>query len=341
MINQVYRLVATRQFEIAYKGVDLQANHIVVRPTYLSICAADQRYYTGSRNQEVMRKKLPMALIHEGIGVIAYDPAKEYRTGTPVVMVPTQPTQSDAVIGENYLRTSRFCSSGYDGFMQDCVFLPRDRVVPLFDGLNPHVAAFSELISVSVHALGRFARRSHSRREVLGVWGDGNLGFITALLLKTYYPDSHVAVFGKTEWKLENFSFADAVYRIDEIPAQVQVDHAFECVGGVGSQAAVNQIIDLIHPEGSIALLGVSEYPIEMNTRMILEKGLTVIGSSRSGRADFVETVELLKRHSNLVDYLQRLVGVVREVRTLQDITETFEVDLTSPWGKTVMKWAI
>ncbi|WP_067930136.1 ribitol-5-phosphate dehydrogenase [Alicyclobacillus kakegawensis] len=341
MINQVYRLVAARQFEIAYKGVDLRADHVVVRPTYLSICAADQRYYTGSRNQETMRKKLPMALIHEGIGLVAYDAAGEYRAGTSVVMIPNQPVEQDPVIAENYLRTSRFCSSGHDGFMQDYVFLPRDRVVPLFPGFDPHVAAFTELVSVSVHALGRFSRKAHSRREAFGVWGDGNVGFITALLLKTYYPDSHVAVFGKTDWKLENFSFADAVYRVDAVPESVHVDHAFECVGGIGSQAAVNQIIDHIHPEGSIVLLGVSEYPIEVNTRMVLEKGLTVIGSSRSGRDDFVETVDLLKRHPNLIDYLQRLVGVVNEVRSLRDIVETFEVDLTSPWGKTVMKWAI
>ncbi|WP_252346631.1 hypothetical protein, partial [Listeria monocytogenes] len=33
------------------------------------------------------------------------------------------------------------------------------------------------------------------------------------------------------------------------------------------------QIIDVIKPEGTISLLGVSEYPIEFNSRMVLEKG--------------------------------------------------------------------
>ena len=58
-------------------------------------------------------------------------------------------------------------------------------------------------------------------------------------------------------------------------------------MGGKGSQQAIEQIINIINPEGSIALLGVSELPIQVNTRMVLEKGLTMIGSSRSGLKDF------------------------------------------------------
>lgn len=58
-------------------------------------------------------------------------------------------------------------------------------------------------------------------------------------------------------------------------------------MGGKGSQQAIEQIINIINPEGSIALLGVNELPIQVNTRMVLEKGLTIIGSSRSGLKDF------------------------------------------------------
>jgi hypothetical protein len=42
-----------------------------------------------------------------------------------VAMVPNDPTEEDPIIAENYLRSSRFRSSGYDGFMQDYVFLKR------------------------------------------------------------------------------------------------------------------------------------------------------------------------------------------------------------------------
>lgn len=341
MINQVYRLIAPRRFEVAYQDQSLQSDGVVVRPTHLSVCAADQRYYTGSRGQEVLAKKLPMALIHEGVGTVAYDKSGTIPVGTRVVMVPNLPLEDDEVIAENYLRSSKFRSSGFDGFMQDYVFLPRHRVVELPDLINVNVAAFLELISVSMHAVSRFAKKAHARRDVFGVWGDGNLGYISSLLLKRLYPRSKVLLFGKTELKLSRFSFVDETYQIDRVPKDVRIDHAFECVGGIGSQSAINQIIDLINPEGHISILGVSEYPVEINTRMILEKGLTVMGSSRSGRQDFVETINFMVEHPEVVEYLQTLVGAVADVKTLTDIPKAFELDLTSGWGKTVLHWNI
>lgn len=341
MINQVYRLVSPRQFEVAYQDRSLQSDRVIVRPTHLSICAADQRYYTGSRGKEAMAKKLPMALVHEGIGSVVFDPEGEFETGTPVVMIPNTPVEDDDVISENYLRTSKFRSSGYDGFMQDYVFLKRDRLVPLCQGVNPNVAAFIELISVSMHSLVRFEKKAHSRRQVFGVWGDGNLSFITSLILRKQYQNSQIYVFGKHEYKLEHFSFVDEVYQINQIPEDLKVDHAFECVGGIGSQDAIDQIIDTIHPEGSIAILGVSEHPVEINTRMVLEKGITIIGSSRSGRDDFVNTVNFLAEHPDVAEYLETLIGSVNPVKSIQDMLDVFERDLTTSWGKTVIRWGI
>lgn len=341
MINQVYRLVSPRQFEVTYKDHSLQSDYIVVRPTHLSICAADQRYYTGTRGKEAMAKKLPMSLIHEGIGKVVYDPKGEVPVGTNVVLVPNTPVEKDEFIAENYLRSSKFRSSGYDGFMQDYVFMERDRMVVLPEDFNPKVAAFIELITITMHALVRFEAKAHKRREAFGVWGDGNLGYIMALVLKKRYKDSKVYIFGKTEYKLDHFSFVDEAYQIDDIPEDLKIDHAFECAGGKGSQAAINQIIDYIQPEGSIGILGVSEYPVEINTRMVLEKGLTIIGSSRSGKADFENTVNFIVENPEMVEYLSVLVGDIQEVKTIQDIINAFEYDLTSSWGKTVMEWKI
>jgi ribitol-5-phosphate 2-dehydrogenase len=50
------------------------------------------------------------------------------------------------------------------------------------------------------------------------------------------------------------------------------MDHAFECIGGPASGTGINQIIDYIHPEGMISILRVSEEPVPLNTRMVLEK---------------------------------------------------------------------
>ncbi|BCN29785.1 ribitol-5-phosphate dehydrogenase [Anaeromicropila herbilytica] len=339
MLNTVYRLVAPRRIEIAFTDIDLFGEDVIVRPTHLSVCNADQRYFQGTRDPEVLAKKLPMALIHEGIGEVICDPTNTFKPGDSVVMIPNTPVESDEFIAENYLRSSKFRASGYDGFLQEFVAIKPDRLVSLPDDINKYVASFTEIVSVSVHAISRFERFSHARRDKIGVWGDGNLGFITSLFLKTMFPDSEVYVFGIDEEKLNYFSFADKCYVTTKIPKDLELDHAFECVGGNGSQIAINQIIDYIKPEGTISILGVSEYPVPINTRMVLEKGLRIFGSSRSGREDFVKTVELYKSHPEIVEYLESLVGFKKEVRNVADISIAFEEDIKKAFGKTIMKW--
>ena len=339
MLNTVYRLVAPRRFEVAFNDIDLNGEDVVIRPTHLSICHADQRYYQGSRPQEILDKKLPMALIHEGIGEVVYDKLGEFQPGELVVMIPNTPVEEDPVIGENYLRSSKFRASGFDGFMQDNVAMRRDRLVVLPQDINREVAAFTEIVTVSVQALNRFKRFTHDRKDVVGIWGDGNLGYITAIFFRYMFPDTKLLIFGTDREKLNTFSFADETYLVWDVPESVEIDHAIECVGSEASQKAINQIIDLIRPEGTISLLGVSEFPIPINTRMVLEKGLHLYGSSRSGREDFVTTVELYKKHPEIIGYLSNLVGAVVEVHSIKDMTKAFELDIRKSMGKTIMVW--
>lgn len=339
MFNTVYRLVAPGRFEVAFSEIDLCGQQVVVRPTHLSICHADQRYYQGTRPAEVLSEKLPMALIHEGIGEVVYDPLKEYAPGTRVVMIPNTPVEKDAVIAENYIRSSRFRASSMDGFMQENVALERDRLVRLPEGIDSEVAAFTELVSVSVHALRRFDRFSHQRRETVGIWGDGNLGYITAILFKHMFPETRLCIFGVTRDKLSTFSFADETFQIMHIPEGLRIDHAIECVGGEASQKAISQMIDHINPEGTIALLGVSEYPVPVNTRMVLEKGLHFFGSSRSGREDFQKTIELYQNNPDIVSYLSNLIGAQVEIRSVSDMNRAFDLDRNKRAGKTIMIW--
>ena len=339
MLNTVYRLVAPRRFEAEFTEVSMMDEHILVRPTHLSICAADQRYYQGKRDPEVLKRKLPMALIHEGIGEVVYDTRRQYKPGTPVVLVPNTPFEKDDIIAENYLRSSKFRASGFDGFTQDIVAMNRDRIVVLPEDINPDVAAFTELVSVAYHTIDRFVKKSHSRRNKIGIWGDGNLGFITALLLKRRMPETYVTVIGVHQDKLAGFVFADEVYDVTEISADLSIDHAFECVGGMASGNAISQIIDHIAPEGTIGLMGVSEDPVPVNTRMVLEKGLNIYGSSRSGVEDFQNTISFYQEHEDVQEYLDSIINEVVEVRNMDDLTSAFERDIHKNGGKTVMVW--
>ena len=338
MINIIYRLKYPKFFEESIDNIELDG--VVVRPTYLSICKADQRYYQGSRPPEVLSQKLPMALIHEAVGEVVHDSNSVFDSGDKVVMIPNTPMARDCYRA-NYSTLSKFRGSGFDGFSSDLVCLNHDRVVKLPDNFDLKVSAFIELMTVAYQGIMKFKEFKKASCGVLGVWGDGNMGYITALFLKEIFPHSEIVVFGKHMENLNLFSFADKVYMINDVPEGFKIDHGFECVGSAASQSAIEQIINMINPQGTINLFGVSEYPIPINTRMVLEKGLTLQGNSRSEREDFEGVVNILQNNPNLFDYLSKLITNVCEIKSIDDLKKSFDRDYISDFGKTVLKWEI
>jgi ribitol-5-phosphate 2-dehydrogenase len=339
MINRVYRLVDTKRIEPVLREIQDDEGDVLVRPEYMSICAADRRYYFGRRKKEILKKKLPMALIHEATGTVLYDRAGKYAAGAKVVLVPLVETEKLPFVKSNYNPANPFLSSGCDGFMRDAVAAPHERLVPIEE--NASVAyVFTEIVSVALGAISAFEKARVTEASALGVWGDGGMGYVTALTLKCLYPEAKIFVFGKTARKLQKFSFADKTFFIDDIPRDVKIDHGFECVGGTGSEAAIGQIAELVAPQGLIPLFGVSEEPVAIPTRVVLEKGLTLIGNSRSDANDFASAVRLIRENAMCGKYLRMLISETIEVNTEDDIAYAFEQDALNDF-KTVIKWTI
>ena len=328
MINRIYRLTAPKVFSVEYEDLDF-ADKLLLKPTYMSVCRADQRYYLGQRPSEVLKKKLPMALIHEAAAKVIYDPTGTYRPGEQVVMIPNVPPKNYAggEIYENYAQGSAFLSSGEDGFLREYVTLDVDRVVSA-EGVPGHIASSAELLSVCVHAADRFSRLSHSQRDVIGIWGDGSVSYFLCVVLRYMFPEARICVIGKSPSKLAYFSFCDAAYDASEIPSDFSVDHAFECCGGEGSTFAMDDIIKYIRPQGSVILMGVSENKVPILTRMVLEKGLILVGSSRSGRADF-ELAARIMADGRAQQRLERVTDFFGEVRSTADLHRAFDCSLT------------
>ena len=71
MINRVYQLIRPSFFSIKYEDVSFyEEDTVVVRPNYLALCHADQRYFQGTRPAKILQKKLPMAVCSLGFGGI-------------------------------------------------------------------------------------------------------------------------------------------------------------------------------------------------------------------------------------------------------------------------------
>lgn len=337
MINSVYQLVSPKTFVVKFEDVNIREG-VIIRPRYMAVCHADQRYYQGKRSPEVMQKKLPMALIHEAAGEVVFDPKGAFAPGDHVALIPNIAGEHKADIYENYAIGAGFRSSGFDGFMRELVSLPGDRVVDC-QGVPLELAAITEFVSVAVHAVTRFKKTAHSCRSRIAVVGDGSMAYAVSCVLRRLCPDSALVIVGRNESKLNLFTFADQTLLTSEIPPNLSFDHAFECAGGEGSGDAIDTVISHINPQGTLMLLGVSESPVPVYTRNVLEKGMTLVGCSRSGRADFELAVEAM-HDGSMQRRLRQIIHVDDPVSDVKDMKRVFATDLSTPF-KTVFEWTV
>jgi len=307
--SRAYRLIKPHVVVETTVEHDLRDWEVVVEPVLGSICHADLRYYTGQRRPEALQRKLPMALIHEGLARVVQSPSPDVKVGSRVVVVPNIPGYLDRNIdpmqccpacrsgkGENYCYHGRFLGSGVDGIAQHRLVVPVSCVVPVPDEIPDEIAVLSELCTVSYQALTHVEDKLHDAR--VAVFGDGPVGYLGAAMLHHVYgvPRERLHVFGADPHKLSQFDFATrSLVQEYDFGSGGYFDIAVECTGGKFSESAVNQAIDVLCPGGQLILMGVTEERVPINTRDILEKGLTVRGSSRSSSSDYRPVIEAMR----------------------------------------------
>ncbi len=340
MINTVYKLTAPRKVETFFSDITIGAGNILVRPDVMSICKADLRYYFGLRDAKILRERLPLALIHEAAGTVLYGLNDSFRAGDKVILLPNIPGEDTGRADENYRFDSLFRSSKADGFMQEMVSLPPSQVVK-YKNIPTDISSFIEFISVGVHSVKTYLAKKRNVPRRIGVWGDGSLSYVVSAILKYYLPATTVSVIGVQQTKLDLFQFVDEIYTIDQITQNgIWFDDTFECVGGQESGNAISQMIDVINPEGVIMLMGVSENPIGINTRMVLEKGLMMIGRSRSRREDFEEAIKILETNEKMVRRMKALISDTIQISKVEDINLAFEKARAADF-KVILNWRI
>lgn len=338
MIKRVIKLQRPGLFLPVFEELEFSQDSIIVRPTVLSICAADQRYFTGNRPKEVLEKKLPLALIHEGIGEVLLDPSGNFAPGQQVVMLPNGGTDSTNSL---YGSTPFFRSSTADGFTQEVLSLKKEEILP-FANTNIKYFVFTELLSVCFQAISKVTPTLRREINSIGVWGDGIVGYLLSYCLKKEFPTKKIIIFGRHEDKLQLFSHADHVeIASDTLSSDYRetIDLLFECVGGPKSENALRQMISLASPQASICLTGVSEQAIQINTRSILEKGITIVGSSRSTRSDFENALRFLA-NSDEFSWLDKVISAEKTIRSCEDLWNAFNEEQSLAF-KMLLTWKI
>lgn len=354
VISRTYHLTDPWTFEEKKMEREVKLGEVVVKPDLASVCHADLRYFTGQRRKEALDKKLPMALFHEGIGTVVKSNSPKRKVGEKVVIVPNipgylrdgikkeeccEPCRKD--LADNYCERGVFMGSGYDGIGQEYVVVPGECTVVIPEEVAPETAVLAELCTVSFHAITR--TNASLKNANIAVFGDGPVGYLTAAMLRYVYkvPHEQLRVFGAVEEKLAQFTFAVTHLVHDYNFTQGEpVDIAIECTGGPFSETASNQAIDLMARGGNLVLMGVTENRVPLNTRDILEKGLSIHGSSRSSIDDYKAVIEAMRDP----EYQEALNKILPEknssVTNIQDLNQVMNETVEHKvWKKTIIEF--
>ncbi|MBU3188440.1 alcohol dehydrogenase catalytic domain-containing protein [Clostridium bowmanii] len=347
MLTRGFKIVQSKRFEIYIEDLEVTLGHAVVKIETAAICKADLRYYLGSRDERTLNLKYPINLIHEAIGTIVKDPTNSFKEGDKVALVPNIMIDKDKQdefdialsknprLGENYSPKALFASSSYNGFSKDYLAYPARNLVKIEEGINTSISVFSELISVASAAIRRVILNEN---DVIGIWGDGILGYVLCSVLKQVHKGPIIVV-GHSKEKLDKYEGVQTYLSNDPIIKKCKINVAFECIGGTASESGIEGILSSVLPGAKVVLAGVAENPIKINTRKILEKGLALYGVTRSNVEDFKFAAELLKKSDFSAD-ISKLFLDVTPIYDIKDFYRVFEVEAESrALGKHIMRF--
>lgn len=335
MLSRSFKVVAPEVFELYIEDINIKEDEALIEINKAAICKADIRYYKGKREERILGLKYPLSLIHEVTGTVIKDNTNSLKQGDKVVLVPNILENHDDLsreqlkvcgnkyLGENYCNESEFCSSSRDGFSKQFVAIKAINAIKVGHNISDNILVFSELISVAISAIRRMDYIERNYKE-LYIWGDGIVGYIIASVAK-HILNKDVTVIGKHNEKLKEFPCDNYVNISDEIALNnIILENIIECVGGKGMNSAIDKILELAVPGAKIVLTGVSEEKLEINTRKILEKGLTITGSTRSNIDDFKKAVDYLKNYDFRKTIENLVVGEI-EIKDIFDFYYAFE----------------
>lgn len=311
-----YRLTQPFRIEAIEREVRRERpDDVLLRPRLTGVCASDLKLYAGTRDRRALSKKLPLALLHEGVAEVVEtgSAAGDLRPGTRVVVVPNipcyiafpdlYPSKEQGCLacrpggaGENYCLHNLYLSSNTDGLAQSVFRHPAFLLVPIAPDLPDADAALTEPMTTILAGCEKAPLRPDGRYLVLG---NGPLGQMAAICLTAFYqvPREAISMSGH-DWpnRLGVLSLIGTAIDSDDAQAFAElrgkVDVAFECVGGDANGETLQQAVDCLRPGGSAVLYGPSEKAVAVNTREVVGKGLTFIGANRSFVSHFRKVVQ-------------------------------------------------
>jgi ribitol-5-phosphate 2-dehydrogenase len=359
----VYRL--TRPFRIeAFVEPTFEPGpgELLLRPVRSGICGSDLKLYTGNRERSAIMKKLPIALLHEGVAeVVAVGEGTPYRVGQHVVPSPNipctvahpdrYPILDEACYacrpggaGANYCTDGDFLSSNVDGMTRTAFTHPAACTVPLPTETSDALAVLAEPLAT---VLAGLEQSSASDNDQFLVLGNGAIGLLTVIALRaTLDVKPHRVIVTGHHWDERAGSVEGLATPVEDDGGRLatgfagRVDVAFECVGGESNDQTLSLAIDMLRPGGKGVMFGPSEGPLLFDTRKVIAKGLNLVGCNRALLRHFSEALRLIG-DTRLAGLLERVLAPKEfAVRSSQDLDDAlYHAWTKTDGGRTVTVW--
>ncbi|WP_296479347.1 alcohol dehydrogenase catalytic domain-containing protein [Roseinatronobacter sp.] len=262
---------------------------VLVAVHAVGICGSDMHAYHGHDD----RRPAPLVLGHEAAGLVASGPRKGARVAiNPLVVDPDCPA---AKAGRPHLSPSRAIISmpPRPGAFAQYVTIPERNLLTVPDSLSLSVAALSEPVAVSWHAMRIGLERLGQPQPRVLVQGGGAIGVAAALIARhlgvasIHLAEPHA---GRRD-KLKGEDGIEAFDPLTRDPGESAFDLIIDAVGAVATRQAASR---LVRPGGVIVHVGLLPGQEGYDIRRITLQEITITGSYCYTPDDFAAALNAL-----------------------------------------------
>ncbi len=302
----------------------LEPGSVLVKVAACGICGSDLNIY--HRDPPIPMfwpgHEISGTVAEVGLGV------EDYKAGDRVTVSPLLPCGecAECLSGrENICSDCLFISFNLPGGFAEYLFVPETNIFKLPESVAFEDAVLLEPLADVLHA---FELAGGIEGRNLVVMGCGTFGLLV-VSAATALGAGSVSAVGKHAFQrqLALSLGASSVFdpeddqlarKVLESHNGVKSDIVFETVGGYAS-SSITQAVELLLPGGTIMLSGVHYSTPEMNLKNLTEREITVKGTQRYKRDDFLSALALFEKGEINVE------GLVTASFSLDHISEAYE----------------
>ena len=279
----------------------IRPNEVLLKIEYVGFCGSDLNTFLG-KNPMV---KMPVVPGHE-VGAVIEEKGSEVPDNLFVGQVVTvNPYTNCGKCASCRNRRYNACQHNEtlgvqrNGAMCDYVVVPWQKVIPA-DGMSTRDCALIEPMSVGFHAVDNAGVKDN---EVVMVIGCGMVGL--GAVVRAAIRGAIVIAVDLDDEKLALAKEVGAMYVInskttnvhDEVMRISQGFGADVVIEAVGHPATYNMAIDEVSFTGRVVYIGYAKSEVAFQTKLFVQKELTIRGSRNALPEDFRAVIHYLNKH--------------------------------------------